>query len=434
MLFQDSSCVAVVSFRDFKKKGLYEVLHADACAILAVSHRYRKVKIEGIDAWNDMEPQFCQTLCQTYREEIWAAEGAQNLFDEASGTSMVVIHLHTQQRFKAFVIFFRRSQPFPPSELSWAKRFMDLYYEKVLLFNDLYQANEYINHIFEGAEFPILIFDNNGELISLNLFACDIFHLEQPKEFRRYQAGNDSFFAMLRQVAATNRKRHADGMAFAMEGGVLRLNLSMSPIHNTKGVVVGVSVLCSAASNTGVPPTPPGLQTPFSSQPRPILPDPPASPQKIYLRAFGRFDMFADNQLVSISSAKAKELLALCVDHCGGDVTMEEAIDKLWADRAYDERSKNLYRKTVSYLHHLFETLNRQDVFSSARGRCHLNREAVDCDYFRYLSGDYVPFTGEYLSNYSWAEETTAWLAWQQSKRAEPAPSQTLNRGDHTDG
>ena len=100
---------------------------------------------------------------------------------------------------------------------------------------------------------------------------------------------------------------------------------------------------------------------------------------------------------------------------------MEEAIDKLWANRAYDERSKNLYRKTVSYLHHLFEALNRQDVFSSARGRCHLNREAVDCDYFRYLSGDYVHFTGEYISNYSWAEETTAWLAWQQAKRAGPA-------------
>lgn len=427
MLFQDSSCVAVVSFRDFKKKGLYDVLHADACAILAVSNRYRKVKIEGIDAWNGIEPQLCQTLCQTYREEIWAAEGAQNLFDEGSGTSMAVIHLHTQQRFKAFVIFFRRSQPFPPSELSWAKRFMDLYYEKVLLFNDLYQANEYINHIFEGAEFPILIFDNNGELISLNLYACDIFHLQQPKEFRRYQAGNDNFFAMLRQVAATNRKRHADGMAFAMEDGVLHLNLSMSPIHNTKGVVVGVSALCRAVSNMAAPSAPPGFQPSPTLYPH-LVPPGSSAPQKIYLRAFGRFDVFADNQLVSISSAKAKELLALCVDHCGGDVTMEEAIDKLWTDRAYDERSKNLYRKTVSYLHHLFETLNRPDVFSSARGRCHLNQEAVDCDYFRYLSGDCVPFTGEYLSNYSWAEETTAWLVWRQAKKTGIAPPQAPSR------
>lgn len=282
MLFQDSSCVAVVSFRDFKKKGLYDVLHADACAILAVSNRYRKVKIEGIDAWNGMEPQFCQTLCQTYREEIWAAEGARNLFDEGSGTSMAVIHLHTQQRFKAFVIFFRRSQPFPPSELSWAKRFMDLYYEKVLLFNDLYQANEYINHIFEGAEFPILIFDNNGELISLNLYACEIFHLQQPKEFHRYQAGNDSFFAMLRQVAATNRKRHADGMAFAMEDGVLHLNLSMSPIHNTKGVVVGVSALCRPSPIRPLPPPRRGFSRPpprILTLSRRIAP-PPAPPKR----------------------------------------------------------------------------------------------------------------------------------------------------------
>lgn len=139
-------------------------------------------------------------------------------------------------------------------------------------------------------------------------------------------------------------------------------------------------------------------------------------PPRIFIRAFGRFDVFAGGRLVDFPSAKAKELLALCVDHCGGGVTMEEAVDKLWENRAYDQRSKNLYRKAVSHLRRVFEALGRGEVFSSARGRCHLNRELVDCDYFRYLDGEPVRFTGEYLSSYPWAEETNAWLARRQGQ------------------
>lgn len=133
----------------------------------------------------------------------------------------------------------------------------------------------------------------------------------------------------------------------------------------------------------------------------------------VRLRAFGRFDVFVDGKLVDISNAKAKELLALCVDRCGGDVSMEEAIDKLWETREYDVRSKNLYRKAVSYLRQLFEELGCPEVFASARGRCHVNRDAVDCDYFRYLDGEKgegTAFMGEYLFDYSWAEETVARL------------------------
>ena len=51
---------------------------------------------------------------------------------------------------------------------------------------------------------------------------------------------------------------------------------------------------------------------------------------------FGRFQLFVRDELVYFSNAKSKELLALCLDHRGGEVTMQEAIDKLWPDRIYD--------------------------------------------------------------------------------------------------
>lgn len=412
MLFQDSSCIAVVSFREFKKKGLYAALQAQGCAILAVSHRYHKLKIEGIDAWDGLDAQLCDRLCGQYKKEIWAVSHAQAITDPESGLHMAVVHLHTQERFKAFTLFFRHGQPFTQGELSWAKSFMDLYYEKVLLFNDLYQANEYINHIFEGARFPVLIFDLNGELVSFNQFGSQMFQIQAPGEFRRYREANRPFFDLLTQVVQSNRLERADCLEFAAGADRLRLHVSMSPLHNTKDVVVGVSALCGLTEERDA-----SKPAPVSKAPaKPAGPVPAENTPRVFLRAFGRFDVFADGHLVDISSAKAKELLALCVDHRGGDVTMEEAIDKLWEDRACDQRSKNLYRKTVSYLRHLFEDLGCPEVFSSARGRCHLNREMVDCDYYHYLSDGDVPFAGEYLSTYAWAEETTAWLALRQGE------------------
>ena len=413
MLFQDSSCVAVVSFREFKKKGLYTALQVEGSAILAVSNRY-KLKIDGIDAWSGLDGPLCEQLCERYKKEIWAVDQAEPLADPDSGVFLAAVHVHTQERFKVFVVFFRRSQPFAAAELLWAKSFIDLYYEKVLLFNDLYQANEYINHVFDGASFPVLIFDLNGELVSLNQFASQLFKAKTPTEFRRYRERNGPFFEMLARVVRSNRMERTDDLRFAADQGPLRLHVSMSPLHNTKGEVVGVSALCSDALEESGLKVIPGSGP--AAGPAAQAPVPNGAP-KIFLRAFGRFDVFADGHLVDISSAKAKELLALCVDHRGGDVTIEEAIDKLWSDRAYDQRSKNLYRKTVSYLRHLFEDLGCPEVFSSARGRCHLNRELVDCDYFSYLSGGTAHFTGEYLSNYPWAEETTAWLAWRQASQ-----------------
>ena len=54
--------------------------------------------------------------------------------------------------------------------------------------------------------------------------------------------------------------------------------------------------------------------------------------KRVHIRTFGRFDLFIDEQVVQFRNAKAKELLALCVERKGGNVKMEEAIDKLWED------------------------------------------------------------------------------------------------------
>lgn len=135
--------------------------------------------------------------------------------------------------------------------------------------------------------------------------------------------------------------------------------------------------------------------------------------KRVFLRTFGRFDVFIEGQLMKFPNAKSKELLALCVDHMGGEVSMEEAVDKLWPDKDYDSRVKALYRKAVIDAHKTLEKYEAGSIFCNFRGGCYLDKNEVTCDYYEYLKdgerSGYV-YEQEYLFDYSWAEETNARL------------------------
>ena len=137
--------------------------------------------------------------------------------------------------------------------------------------------------------------------------------------------------------------------------------------------------------------------------------------KRVYIRTFGRFEVFIDGQAVYFPNAKAKELLALCVDHKGGMVTLEEAADKLWEDRAYDSRVKNLYRKAVMQIRQALAEHGAEEIFSGGRGSCRIDVMKVDCDYYELLKGNMEArrswqIEAKYLNEYSWAEETGARL------------------------
>lgn len=132
--------------------------------------------------------------------------------------------------------------------------------------------------------------------------------------------------------------------------------------------------------------------------------------KKIEVKTFGRFDVFGKDGVVVFHNAKAKELLAICVDRLGGIVTMEEAIDKLWPDRAYDSRVKNLYRKAVASVRLSLAEGGMEHVFYSGRGNCYIQKDMCNCDYYTYLETGIGEYTGEYMFPYEWAEETIVTL------------------------
>lgn len=133
----------------------------------------------------------------------------------------------------------------------------------------------------------------------------------------------------------------------------------------------------------------------------------PQGPSQVFIRTFGHFDVFVNQEPLYFSSAKAKELLAFLVDQQGGIATMDTIVTHLWEDRPYDENVKQLYRKAVSYLHKLFRE-NNLTFFVSNRGSCYIKKAEVQCDIFDlYAHRLYAKqsYHGEYMIDYTWGEK-----------------------------
>ena len=130
------------------------------------------------------------------------------------------------------------------------------------------------------------------------------------------------------------------------------------------------------------------------------------------VKCFGNFDVYAKGEKLSFKRSKTKELFAFLVDRNGAGVTIAEIGVALWEN---DEDQKN-----HNYIHQLFrdlrqslETVRAEEIFERNNYFYSLNPEKLDCDYYSYLKTGKPEFHGEYMSQYSWAEETCG-LLWER--------------------
>ena len=130
-------------------------------------------------------------------------------------------------------------------------------------------------------------------------------------------------------------------------------------------------------------------------------------------RTFGEFDLFVCGKAVSFQRAKSKELLAYLVDRQGGSVTRAAAFSALWEDRVYDRSMQKQFDVVIRALRTALSDVGAEDIFEMKRGTMRIVPEKIDCDMYRFLAGDVGAvnsYRGEYMSAYSWASFTEAFL------------------------
>ena len=130
-------------------------------------------------------------------------------------------------------------------------------------------------------------------------------------------------------------------------------------------------------------------------------------------KTFGEFDLFIDGMPVTFPRSKAKELLAYLIDRQGASVSRKNVFAVLWEDGLYD-RSKQKYLDVI--IRCLRDTLSEKgagDILEVRKGTLRICPEKIDCDVYRFFAGEAEAvnsYRGEYMSSYSWASMSEAYM------------------------
>ena len=128
------------------------------------------------------------------------------------------------------------------------------------------------------------------------------------------------------------------------------------------------------------------------------------------VKCFGHFEVFAKGEPLEFKRSKTKELFAFLVDRHGAGMTAKQICVALFPDDTDDE-------KNVAYIRQLILDLkNALKIVGAERVLCHetpyyrINTDLLKCDYISHLETGKPEFHGEYMTQYSWAEDTCAML------------------------
>lgn len=128
----------------------------------------------------------------------------------------------------------------------------------------------------------------------------------------------------------------------------------------------------------------------------------------LFIRCFGSFEVFFSGKPVRFARSKSKELLAYLIDRRGSAATNAECCAVLWVDYADgSERKRYYFHQIWADLKNTLSELGCADILVQERNAYSIDTDAVACDYYLALKQNVLflsRFSGEYMSQYDWAE------------------------------
>ena len=128
------------------------------------------------------------------------------------------------------------------------------------------------------------------------------------------------------------------------------------------------------------------------------------------VKCFGNFEVYAKNEKVVFKRLKSKELFAFLVDRNGAGMTVKQICTALFPDDTDDSKNSAYIRQLVMDLKNTLKSVGAENVLCHETPCYRVDTSLIKCDYITYLETGKPEFHGEYMTQYSWAEETCAML------------------------
>ena len=130
----------------------------------------------------------------------------------------------------------------------------------------------------------------------------------------------------------------------------------------------------------------------------------------ITVKCFGNFEVYVKNQKLMFKRLKTKELFAFLIDRNGAGMTAKQICAVLFPDDTDDNKNAAYLRQLVLDLKNTLKAVGAEGVLCHETPCYRVDTSLIRCDYISYLETGKPEFHGEYMSQYSWAEDTCAML------------------------
>ena len=138
----------------------------------------------------------------------------------------------------------------------------------------------------------------------------------------------------------------------------------------------------------------------------PVLPE---SQKRLRVRCFGFFEVFAGGVPMKFKRSKEKELLAYLIALKGACANRNEICMNLFEEAVSPEKAATYFRQIYASLKKDLLKYGFEDiVLHGSKNAYAVNTDMIECDYYDYLTGRLTagsPYQGEFMSQYSWAEQ-----------------------------
>jgi two-component SAPR family response regulator len=137
------------------------------------------------------------------------------------------------------------------------------------------------------------------------------------------------------------------------------------------------------------------------------------SDKRVRVQAFGNFEVFVDETPVVFTRSKTKELFAYLISRKGALCANAEITAVIWESKDDSPALQSRFRHLVADLIKTFKALNVDDIIIKEWRQLAVAPDKLSCDFYEMLNGGTKAvnaYSGEFMSQYSWAEINAAYL------------------------
>ena len=124
------------------------------------------------------------------------------------------------------------------------------------------------------------------------------------------------------------------------------------------------------------------------------------------VKCFGNFEVLKNGEALTFKRSKAKELFAVLVDRNGAGMSGKQICAVMWPENTDDVKNMDYLRHLVGDLKKALANVGAEKVFCQDGYNYRIDTSRINCDYHSFLKNGNPPFYGEYMTQYSWAEDT----------------------------